>query len=114
MKVILLFAILFLIVCPGNARQNIALEEQSSIEVGKVYPNPMEDHIIVEITSDEFVAGTFILMDILGNTVQRWNDRQLIPGAQDVRLNLKNLHPGIYLLKVVINKQNFVHRLRKV
>lgn len=114
MKATLLLAILFFVVCFGNAQTNTSIDQENTTKVEKVYPNPMEDHIIVEITSEEYTAGTFILMDILGNTVQRWDDQELTPGVQNVRLNLKNLHSGIYLLKVVINNQSFVHRLRKV
>ncbi|PTN04492.1 T9SS type A sorting domain-containing protein [Mangrovibacterium marinum] len=106
--------ILLLSVCFGNAQTEPSLEPENLTKVEKVYPNPMDEHIIVEITSEEYANATFILMDILGNTVQRWDARELTPGLQNVRLNLKNLHSGIYLLKVVINNKSFVHRLRKV
>jgi len=114
MKATLLCAILILMVFWGNAQTSATFDQENPTKVEKVYPNPMEDHIVVEITSDEYTQGTFILMDILGNTVQRWDDQELTPGTQNVRLNLKNLHSGIYLLKVMINDQSFVHRLRKI
>lgn len=115
MKAAILFLLLFVAVFPLNAQTNASLvDDSSTTKLERVYPNPIEDYIVVEVTAANYNQATIVLMDILGNVVQRWENQELSPGTQQIRLSLRNLHSGIYLLKVVVDNKSFVQRLRKV
>lgn len=108
--IVLVLACLF-----GSAQTKLSPnEEQPATKVERVYPNPLSDYLFVEINCVEYAQATIVLLDILGNQVQQWENVEVVPGTQKVRLNLKPLHSGIYLLKVSIGDQKFVNRLRKV
>ncbi|WP_163707023.1 T9SS type A sorting domain-containing protein [Mangrovibacterium lignilyticum] len=115
MKEFLLVIILLIAGLIGNAQTNTpSSEDENATKVERVFPNPIDDHLFVEITSDDFSKASIVLMDILGNPVQQWEVVEIMPGTQKIRLNLNKLHSGLYLLKVKIGEQNFVNRLRKV
>ena len=111
-----LLAILFILACQfGNAQtSDPAAIDKQQVKVERVFPNPINDYMFVEITSDKYAKAEFVLMDILGNPVQQWEAVELSPTTQKVRLNLNDLHSGLYLLKVKIGDDVFVNRLRKV
>lgn len=115
MKAFLLVTVLvFAFGMLGAQSVNQEAGEQSSVKLEKVYPNPMSDYVMVEMTAQEFVSANIVLMDVLGNPVQEWEKVEVTPGIQKIRLALNNLHSGIYLLKVKVGSQCFVIRLRKV
>jgi hypothetical protein len=62
------------------------------METLRVYPNPANDHILVDIPSSG--CDVLEIRDISGRLVH-----QEYPGASScVELNLESLEPGIYLL----------------
>ncbi|WP_372776372.1 T9SS type A sorting domain-containing protein [Mangrovibacterium sp.] len=115
MKASYLIIVLVLACLIGSAQAEISPNvEQAATKVERVYPNPLSDYLFVEIKCVDYAQATIVLLDILGNPVQQWENVEVVPGTQKVRLDLKLLHSGIYLLKVTIGDQKFVNRLRKV
>lgn len=115
MRATVLFIVFVFALGVASAQSSTSVSEQQSIvKQEKVYPNPFTDYLIVELTSQEFSTADIILMDILGNPVQQWENVEIVPGTQKIRLSLNNFHSGIYLLKVKVGSQCIVSRLRKV
>ena len=115
MKASLLLVVLFFSCWLADAQTSpLNAEDQSPVKVERVFPNPISDHLFIEITSDEYFSSVIVLMDILGNSVQKWEAVGIVPGTQKIRLTLNDLHSGIYLLKIKIGPRVFVNRLRKI
>lgn len=115
MKGFLIVILIFITHQFGSAQtSDSTAADQQPVKVERVFPNPVNDFIFVEVSSDKFVKAEIMLMDILGNPVQQWEAVELTPGFQKIRLSLNDFHSGLYLLKVKIGKSVFVNRLRKV
>jgi len=115
MKAFLFVVFILLSHLIGNA-QTIegGASKKEDIKVERVFPNPINDHVFVEITSIKFAKAECELIDILGKPVQRWEAVELSPTTQKIRLNLNDFHSGLYLLKVKVGNEIFVTRIRKV
>jgi hypothetical protein len=71
------------------------------------YPNPAFDHVDLLIP-EEISFADAVLMDLLGNELLKMN--WILPD-QKVQIDLKNIVPGIYILKVKSDDQIFVTRI---
>lgn len=96
-----------------NAQETPPVENEK-YRIEKVYPNPVQDQLFIEIFSEDFSFVQFELIDILGNKVKQWKKRELFPGSQKLGIDLQSIHPGFYLLKSTIEGQVVVKRIRKV
>ena len=88
--------------------------DKKQFQIEKIFPNPVDDYVFVEFDSVEYGKVIFELIDILGNTVQKWKPANALPGTQKIRLDLNSLQSGVYLLRARINSESVVVRLRKV
>lgn len=66
----------------------------------KIYPNPVSDHLIVHIPELDFVSS-FKIYNLVGSVVQNG-----VIDKQEVRINVKHLRRGYYIIK--IDNPNFV------
>ncbi len=110
-KILLILLLFVSTVSFGQSFDQVDLEEEA-IQIEKIYPNPADTYVFVNLISDKNSKATFLLYDILGNKVQQWNDQEIIPGEQRVRLNLKDHNSGIYLLRMQVEGESEVVRLR--
>ncbi len=110
---ILLILTLFIGLSAFSQTEVTVKDEPKAYQIEKIFPNPINDFIYVDINAIDYADATFILLDILGNTVQQWEPKQIFPGDQQIKLSLKNLHSGIYLLKIKTGNCIQVYKLRK-
>ena len=96
-----------------SAVQDSLLVKEETCRVEKVFPNPVNTHVYVTIYLEDYSITRFQLIDILGNKIQEWEPRQLVPGTQKVKLQLKSLRTGIYFLRIRIDGKDFVKRIRR-
>lgn len=82
---------------------SVGVHELALLEGVMVYPNPIRDH--VEVVVRESGTTTFEIRDALGEL--------LLSGrfVERIRLDLNELAPGAYLLKVSNQRGSAVHRL---
>ncbi len=81
--------------------------------VMSVYPNPVKDVATVAITSDVKDAGTILVTDMLGKTLstRRVNIEK---GSNQFTINdFGALPPGMYMVRVIMQQQTFVHKVSK-
>jgi len=108
MKTIYTF-LLIMVVCLGSYAQKpttqplVAIAENSSFSINKVYPNPVKDFVIVELRSEDAGSMQVSLINILGSEVKKWESSNLFQGEQKLRFDLSSIKSGVYILK--INKQ---------
>ena len=69
---------------------------------GKVYPNPFNDGIFVELTSERSGTCEAHLYDALGHEVGNWQ-HSVIAGDQALELETGDLSQGIYFLHVYVD-----------
>lgn len=82
----------------------------ANFKIESVYPNPASDFANIKIKVNDVQQAAFSLIDETGATVLSFNQR-LVPGSQEVRVNLPKLAPGVYLIKVNSEKLNDAKRL---
>lgn len=90
---------------------------QSIISSGKqtepaimVYPNPFDDYILVQSASVAETKYGVVMQNIQGVTLLT---SEITPGMQSpLRIDIKNLAPGIYVLQVVDNSTGQRHSTR--
>lgn len=113
-RLLLILTIILIIVPATLPLSAVAQEkEEKPYQIEKVYPNPFSQYVNIEIKSENNIKAQFELFDILGNTVQKWNDISIVEGNQSIRLDIKQLHAGIYLLRSRFGDEVIVTRLRK-
>jgi hypothetical protein len=69
-------------------------------ELVKIYPNPAHDYVIVELLTGNINGANITIYDSKGLPLKKIN----IPGKQQTWVvNMKDLQPGVYLIKVEID-----------
>ena len=94
--------------------QEVTLSENQKYQIEKIYPNPVQDQVFIELYSVDYASVQFELIDILGNKIKLWKKKELVPGNQKISLDLQSIHPGFYLLKTNVGGEVIVKRIRKV
>ena len=114
-KIVLCLSLLFISLSFDNLRaQDISFFENEKYHIDKIYPNPVQGQVFVELHSKNFTLIQFELIDILGNKVKQWKKKELVPGNQKISLDLQSFHSGFYLLKATVDGQVIVKRIRKM
>lgn len=65
-----------------------------------VYPNPAQDHVVVDYTLENSEQGVFELKNVLGQTVQTF---KLQEGSHRVPVDISSLSSGSYFYSCVVN-----------
>ena len=114
-QIILTISLLGFLLIGGHSKaQSLSLSENESYRIEKIYPNPVVNHVSIEIYSANFATVQFELIDILGNKIKQWKKIEVVPGNQKINLNLQNFNTGFYLIKASIDGQVIVKRIRKL
>ena len=95
-----------------NINSNV-IEEEKSISIKKVYPNPVKDKLTIEIlvkTEGELVIR---LYDILGNEIIKKELFVNKSGLNTINFDLSDLRSGIYILKAVKETDAVSVRIKK-
>ena len=82
-----------------NEEQEVAATEN----VWKVYPNPANDELHLDISSDMNTDGNIYLMNMNGQMVQSM-EVAFLEGLNTFQLNVSMMPTGIYMVKVVSGK----------
>ncbi len=70
----------------------------------KIYPNPAENKVFVKMTN--LNAGSIELVNMLGQKVINKNVQSSIE-----TLNVQNLKPGVYFVRIITSDENYVKKL---
>lgn len=94
------------------AAQETMPEDKSDPNASSVYPNPVKDRIMVNISSRHSADLRLQLFNVLGNCFQVETENGITPGGK-VDLDISNLalRSGLYLLKVHSEKHSEVLRV---
>ena len=90
----------------------IAVDAQA-LSIDKVYPNPVKDYLIVDLTAATPGAVELSLINILGTEVKKWNEFSLNQSNQKIKLDLSEFKSGVYILKVTKQDQVRTQVLKK-
>jgi hypothetical protein len=95
---------------PGLAKENI----RNNIQELRVFPNPFNEQIVVEMSLDRRESVTISLQDVNGRVIDVFFDGEMEAGRQRVVWNAENgkaLNAGIYFLHI---QSDTVHRIEKM
>jgi len=104
----------FLLLFMSAGAQEVSIPDKEDYQIEKIYPNPASEFVFVDIFSENYGMVQFELIDILGNTIKKWDKMELSPGTQKVRIELQRFKAGFYLLKANKNDQVIIKRIRKL
>jgi phosphatidylserine/phosphatidylglycerophosphate/cardiolipin synthase-like enzyme len=82
-----------------------SIEEQLSYSVLKVFPNPTQNQLTIQLDVLQSTEYQLQVLDLQGKVVQAQNDR-LNTGAQNIELDLNHLDAGTYFVHLVSDYQN--------
>lgn len=72
----------------------------------KIFPNPVEDVLNVEIQSKSEASFNYVIFNAEGKQMNINNDKNiLMEGLNNISINVQSLKPGIYLLKTTQNNK---------
>lgn len=75
------------------------IEEFTGIKNISAYPNPASDLVTIEIEAEKQMNLSFSLVSVLGVEIKKEGANQLLKGKNTLKLHVKDLPEGIYLLK---------------
>jgi len=84
--------------------------EQITFEVARFYPNPSNGNITLELTS-QFSNAKIAIYDTKGQVVFTSTIAGAIRDGYSKEINLNTLAEGIYVIRVVGDKESFTSRL---
>jgi type IX secretion system substrate protein len=105
---------MFLLLFGSAGAQEVSILDKEDYQIEKIYPNPATEFVFVDILSKNYAVVQFELIDILGNTIKKWDKMELTPGRQKIRLELQRFKAGFYLLKANMDGQVAIKRIRKL
>lgn len=85
----------------GSYRNQEEVEELIVEEVDqhRIYPNPFDDNLILEINEDQFEGATYQIVDLIGNVISEGKF-----SSNKEQVDLRNCHAGVYF--VVLTSRN--------
>lgn len=96
---------------PSNLLANTSLNIEliTSNLKGKVHPNPFDESITLSFSNDIEGDINIEVYDLIGRLV--FSKKQ--PAEQSLQLEFKNLPAATYILKVRVNKRQFIKKIIK-
>ncbi|BDD00584.1 IPT/TIG domain-containing protein [Persicobacter psychrovividus] len=93
-----------LMISEGLDENHRSLKADESLSLARIFPNPAKGRVTVK---SNFAITHLSVMDMAGRTALDLQQG----GEKQVKVNLKTLLPGMYLLKIVTDQQTFYQRL---
>jgi hypothetical protein len=87
------------------------ITDEKIIEVSEVFPNPVKkDFVKLKINTPVEVEAKLIIFDGMGMLVKK-GEKLLIKGTNFLKINVRNLVPGIYYTKVQIGQEMWYRKI---
>lgn len=77
----------------------------------KLYPNPTNDNIFVELNSEELAGSEIKVTDVTGKVIL---NHRITNKDRKIELNLRNYNSGVYMMKLENNKNTIVRKIVKL
>ena len=89
------------------------IDEEKSISVKKMYPNPVKEKLTVDLFVKIEGELTIRVFDILGNEILKKNAFANHSGLNTITIDFSDLRPGIYILKAIKETDAVSVRIKK-
>ena len=86
-------------------------QDYQTIQVGNVFPNPVQDEAQVEVIAKETKHLETTLYAYTGKLVKKFPDKTIYPGKQNLSLQFGELPAGAYYLVLKDGKEVFVRKI---
>lgn len=86
-------------------------EEDASLFMEDVFPNPSESIACVSINSENSVDGRIVVLDMLGREVQLVHSGLISFGNNKYYINSEELPAGAYLVELLVGEKRYVKKL---
>jgi Secretion system C-terminal sorting domain/Ig-like domain CHU_C associated len=104
---------------PADTSNNAILEVQVSginsyaINGINVYPNPVENTLIIEIDSKIEDNASLSIYDIIGNAILEYPNVTITIGVNRIPIDMQTLAKGVYYLRVLIGEEQLQYSIIK-
>jgi Secretion system C-terminal sorting domain/Ig-like domain CHU_C associated len=105
---------------PSDTSTNAILEVQSTAGINSyainginVYPNPVENTLIIEIDSKIEDNANLSIYDIIGNAILEYPDISITIGVNRIPVDVQTLAKGVYYLRVLIGQEQLQYSIIK-
>lgn len=89
-----------------------AAKQNKILSVLKIYPNPVNEQLNINLRLDRDIAFSVKITDILGNDVATLANERSTAGEQTKTYNIPSkLNPGIYYLKIIAGGEQVVKKI---
>lgn len=85
--------------------------ENSGLRVGKIYPNPVTNQFAVSLSLSQSSKVTAVLYDITGKRIAPVLDQTFTAGDHKEQIDVKDITPGIYFLKITAGDSTVTQKL---
>lgn len=90
---------------------SVGIEELSSINSALIYPNPVRDRLIIELSSLANSNATMSIVNIYGQEVRR-KEMQIQQGESTYQFDLEGLRSGSYFLNMKIGQETKTQKIQ--
>ena len=84
-----------------------------TLNITNVYPNPVNDILIIKIDNKTADFAKIYIYDLLGKLLMEFPEEKLLKGINTFNLNVESLSAGIYYLKVRMDEGQNLFKLIK-
>lgn len=89
------------------------LIQQPMVQVGKIYPNPFQNIIFVEMELKETTNISVRVLNAIGQEVLAQPAITCLPGSASIEIETTQLQAGVYFLKIITGKKDYTFIVSK-
>jgi len=100
----------------NTSRSNIATNSPNGIEeitvqskLLSIYPNPFNDRIFIEFKSQDLINGSIEINDLAGKRIKTIDIKFV-----KTEINTHDLNNGLYMLKIITDKEIIIYKIVKI
>lgn len=90
----------------------VIFNDNKGLLITTLAPNPVHDKSTITISSSNHSTATLRIFNMAGNIVKQWQNA-ILEGTTNIKMNVADLAPGIYLLVVVTSEAKTVYQFVK-
>lgn len=92
---------------------NCRLASEEVIDDYKLYPNPANNEVTIQWSSDDTKQSSVDLINLMGDVVKKYEVAG-VTGANSLNINLNDVIPGIYFIKINDSNHSVMKRIQVI
>ncbi len=85
--------------------------DPSGFAISQNYPNPFSNHTYIDITTRKQTTASIQIYNMMGQKVKSTNSTKLYKGKNSIKINCKDIQPGLYFYSVTIENNTITKKM---